>query len=180
LVRLREIASWVLVLSAGQNDKAGRDSTEAVESLGESGLLGLMPPGDSGGSGPGPRTFAAVTATLAEADPSVAMVYLMDILGTTTLAVLKEEIVEFTAVLGIPKAVGVARRISSQEVFSEPPSVSDLCKWGSGVGGISWKRRDICPGTRVPRLAHIRSNNARRGSEALWFYTHMAASGAAW
>ena len=55
-------------------------------SLGESGLLGLMLPADVGGSGLGPRTFAAVIATLAEADASVAMVYLMHILGTATIA----------------------------------------------------------------------------------------------
>ncbi len=82
--KAREIASGVLAPSAGQNDKAGRFSTEAVESLGESGLLALMLPADFGGSGLGPRTFAAVIATLAEADASVAMVYLMHILGTAS------------------------------------------------------------------------------------------------
>ena len=61
--KTREIASRVLAPSAGQNDKTGRFSTEAVESLGKSGLLGLLLPVDFGGSGLGPRTFAAVTAT---------------------------------------------------------------------------------------------------------------------
>jgi alkylation response protein AidB-like acyl-CoA dehydrogenase len=65
VLRAREIASLVLAPSAGQNDKAGRFSTEAVESLGESGLLGLLLPVDFGGSGLGPRTLAVVTATLA-------------------------------------------------------------------------------------------------------------------
>jgi len=86
VLKAREIASRVLAPSAGQNDKAGRFSTDAVESLGESGLLGLLLPVDLGGSGSGPRTFAAVTATLAEADASVAMVYLMHILGTATIS----------------------------------------------------------------------------------------------
>src|SRR3954452_24079440 len=86
VLKAREIASRVLAPSAGQNDKAGRFSTEAVESLGESGLLGLLLPVDFGGSGLGPRTFAVVTATLAEADASVAMVYLMHILGTATIS----------------------------------------------------------------------------------------------
>src|SRR4029077_5511761 len=86
VVRAREIASRVLAPSAGQNDKAGRFSTEAVASLGESGLLGLMLPADVGGLGLGPRTLAVVTATLAEADASVAMVYLMHILGTATIS----------------------------------------------------------------------------------------------
>ena len=85
VLKAREIASRVLAPSAGQNDKAGRFSTEAVVSLGESGLLGLMLPVDFGGSGLGPRTFAAVIATLAEADASVAMVYLMHILGAATI-----------------------------------------------------------------------------------------------
>ena len=84
--KAREIASRVLAPSAGQNDKAGRFSTEAVVSLGESGLLGLMLSVDVGGSGLGPRTFAAVIATLAEADASVAMVYLMHILGAAVIS----------------------------------------------------------------------------------------------
>src|SRR6266480_1316084 len=86
VLKAREIASSVLAPSAGQNDKAGRFSTEAVKSLGESGLLGLLLPVDFGGSALGPRTFAVVTATLAEADASVAMIYLMHVLGTTTIS----------------------------------------------------------------------------------------------
>src|SRR5258708_13677010 len=84
--KAREIASRVLAPAAGENDNAGRFSTEAVESLGESGLLGLLLPGDSGGAGLGPRTFAEVTATLAESDASVAMVYLMHILGAAIIS----------------------------------------------------------------------------------------------
>ena len=84
--KAREIASRVLAPSAGQNDKAGRFSTEAVQALGESGLLGLLLPEQVGGAGLGSRTFAAVTATLAESDASVAMVYLMHILGTATIS----------------------------------------------------------------------------------------------
>src|SRR3982751_6580914 len=64
VLKAQEIARRVLAPSAGQNDKVGRFSTEAVESLGESGLLGLMLSVDVGGSGLGPRTFAAVAATL--------------------------------------------------------------------------------------------------------------------
>src|ERR1700757_309015 len=85
VLKAREIASQVLAPSAGQNDKAGRFSSEAVESLGESGLLGLMLPVEFGGSGLGPRTFATVIATLAESDASVAMVYLMHSAGTATI-----------------------------------------------------------------------------------------------
>ena len=86
VLKAREIASGVLAPSAGQNDKTGRFSTEAIESLGGSGLFGLLLPRDSGGLGLGPRAFAVVMATLAEADASVAMVYLMHILGTAAIS----------------------------------------------------------------------------------------------
>src|SRR5215510_3540540 len=85
-LKAREIASDVLAPSAGQNDTAGRFSTEAVQSLGEAGLLGLLLPVDVGGAGLGPRAFADVTATLAEADASVAMVYVMHILAATSIS----------------------------------------------------------------------------------------------
>jgi alkylation response protein AidB-like acyl-CoA dehydrogenase len=86
VLKAREIASGVLAPSAAQNDAAGRFSTEAIKALGEAGLLGLMLPADSGGAGLGPRTFADVTATIAEADASVAMVYVMHILGAASIA----------------------------------------------------------------------------------------------
>ena len=54
--------------------------------MGNAGLLGLMLPADLGGAALGPRAFAAVTATLAESDASVAMVYLMHICATATIA----------------------------------------------------------------------------------------------
>ena len=85
-LKAQEIASRVLAPSAVQNDKAGRFSTEAVVSLGESGLLGLMLPVELGGLGLGPRTLSAVIATLSETDASVAMVYLMHILGTAAIS----------------------------------------------------------------------------------------------
>jgi alkylation response protein AidB-like acyl-CoA dehydrogenase len=85
-LKARELADRVLAPSAAQNDTAGQFSTEAVRSLGEAGLLGLLLPAELGGAGLGPRTFAAVTATLAEADASVAMVYVMHVLGTASIA----------------------------------------------------------------------------------------------
>jgi alkylation response protein AidB-like acyl-CoA dehydrogenase len=86
LSKAREIADRVLAPAARQNDKEGRFSTEAVDALGRAGLLGLALPTEFGGTGLGPRTFAAVTATLAEADASVAMVYLMHFCATATIA----------------------------------------------------------------------------------------------
>ena len=82
----RDIADRILAPAARQNDKDGRFSSEAVAALGSSGLLAITLPTDIGGSGLGPRTLAAVIATLAESDASTAMVYLMHICATATIA----------------------------------------------------------------------------------------------
>jgi alkylation response protein AidB-like acyl-CoA dehydrogenase len=121
VLKAREIASRVVAPSAGQNDKAARFSTEAVESLGESGLLGLLLPVDFGGSGLGPRTFAAVMATLAEADASVAMVYLMHILGAATIAAARPGAAR--ALMPILQEIGAGRHLSTL-AFSEAGSRS--------------------------------------------------------
>ncbi len=119
--KAREIASRVLEPSAGQNDKAGRFSTEAVASLGESGLLGLMLSADVGGSGLGPRTLAVVTAALAEADASVAMVYLMHILGAATISAARPSAAQ--AVTPVLKEICAGRHLSTL-AFSEAGSRS--------------------------------------------------------
>ncbi|MEP6509243.1 MAG: acyl-CoA dehydrogenase family protein, partial [Gemmatimonadales bacterium] len=80
------IARDVLAPAAADNDKLGRFSTEAVEELGRSGLLGLMLPADVGGAALGPREFADVVAALSEVDASVAMVFLMHTLASVTVA----------------------------------------------------------------------------------------------
>src|SRR6516165_7437732 len=121
VLKAQEIASRVLAPSAGQNDKAGRFSTEAVESLGAAGLLGLMLPVEIGGSGLGPRTFASVAATLAEADASVAMVYLMHILGTATIGAARPGASQ--AVTPILKEIAAGRHLSTL-AFSEAGSRS--------------------------------------------------------
>jgi alkylation response protein AidB-like acyl-CoA dehydrogenase len=121
VLKAREIASHVLVPSAGQNDKAGQFSTDAVEALGESGLLGLLLPVDFGGAGLGPRTFAVVTATLAEADASVAMVYLMHILGTTAISAARPSAGQ--ALAPILREIGAGRHLSTL-AFSEAGSRS--------------------------------------------------------
>jgi alkylation response protein AidB-like acyl-CoA dehydrogenase len=119
--KAREIASRVLAPSAEQNDRVGRFSTEAVASFGESGLLGLMLPADVGGSGLGPRTLAVVTATLAEADASVAMVYLMHILGAATISAARPSAAQ--AVAPILKEICAGRHLSTL-AFSEAGSRS--------------------------------------------------------
>src|SRR6202007_2992796 len=90
-----------------------------VESLGESRLLGLMLPADVGGLGLGPRTFAAVIAALAEADASVAMVYLMHILGAATISAARPSATQ--AVTPILREIGAGRHLSTL-AFSEAGS----------------------------------------------------------
>lgn len=114
-----EIASRVLAPSAAQNDKVGRFSTEAIQSLGESGLLGLLVPADRGGLGLGPRSFAAVTATLAEADASVAMVYVMHICGTAAIAAARQT----PALTPVLNEIAAGRHLSTL-AFSEAGSRS--------------------------------------------------------
>ena len=84
--KAKEIADHILAPAARQNDKDGRFSSEAIAALGPGGLLGITLPTEVGGSALGPRTLAAVIATLAEADASAAMVYLMHICATATIA----------------------------------------------------------------------------------------------
>jgi len=86
----KDIADRILAPAARQNDKEGRFSAEAIAALGPSGLLGIMLPADVGGAGLGPRTLAAVVATFAEADASAAMVYLMHVCATATIASARE------------------------------------------------------------------------------------------
>jgi alkylation response protein AidB-like acyl-CoA dehydrogenase len=80
--RARELTDKTLAASAAQHDKDGSFSKEAVAKLSEAGLLGLVVPKEAGGAGLGPRAFSQVAATLAEADASVAMVYMMHVCGT--------------------------------------------------------------------------------------------------
>ncbi len=80
------VARNVLAPAAADNDKLARFSTEAIEQLGQAGLLGLMLPADVGGAALGPRSFADVVAVLAEVDASVAMVFLMHTLASVTIA----------------------------------------------------------------------------------------------
>ena len=121
VLKAQEIAGRVLTPSAGQNDKAGRFSSEAVESLGESGLLGLMLATDFGGLALGPRSFAAVVAALAEADASVAMVYIMHILGAATISAARPGAAQ--AVTPMLREIAAGRHLSTL-AFSEAGSRS--------------------------------------------------------
>jgi alkylation response protein AidB-like acyl-CoA dehydrogenase len=114
-----QIADQVLAPAARQNDKEGRFSSEAVAALGPAGLLGLSLPADVGGSALGPRSFAAVTAALAEADASVAMVYLMHVCAAATMAAARPG----AAVAPILKEIAAGRHLSTL-AFSEAGSRS--------------------------------------------------------
>jgi alkylation response protein AidB-like acyl-CoA dehydrogenase len=117
--KAKDIADRVLAPAAMPNDKEGRFSTEAVEALGQAGFLGLMLPAELGGAGLGLRTFAAVTSTLAEADASVAMVYLMHQCATVTIAAAQRT----AAVEQILKEIGTGKHLSTL-AFSEAGSRS--------------------------------------------------------
>jgi len=115
----REIAERVLTPAARQNDKEGRFSVEAVAALGPAGLLGLILPAEAGGPALGPRTFAAVVEALAQADASVAMVYLMHICATATIAAARAG----ASVTPILKEIAAGRHLSTL-AFSEAGSRS--------------------------------------------------------
>jgi alkylation response protein AidB-like acyl-CoA dehydrogenase len=119
LSNVKEIADRVLAPAARQSDKEGRFSTEAVDALGRARLLGLLLPAESGGLGLGPSTFAAVTATLAEADASVAMVYLMHVCAAATIAAARPG----AAVAQTLKEIADGRHLSTL-AFSEAGSRS--------------------------------------------------------
>jgi alkylation response protein AidB-like acyl-CoA dehydrogenase len=82
----KDLADRILAPAARQNDKDARFPSEAIAALGSAGLLGITLPAEIGGSALGPRTIAAVVATLAEVDASAAMIYLMHICATATIA----------------------------------------------------------------------------------------------
>ena len=119
LARAEELADRVLRPAARTNDKEGQFSTEAVVALSEAGLLGLILPIELGGSALGPRTFAGVTAAIASADASVAMVFLMHTLATATIAAAQPR-EQFQDVLA---QIGAGRHLSTL-AFSEAGSRS--------------------------------------------------------
>lgn len=119
LSKAKEIADRVLAPSAAQRDKEAKFSDESVAGLGEAGLLGLMLPAEVGGAGLGPRSFAAVTSTLAEADASAAMVYLMHMSAAAMIAGARPD----AAVAPVLKDIAAGRHLSTL-AFSEAGSRS--------------------------------------------------------
>lgn len=83
--KTRAVVEKFIAPVASKNDKERRFNREAITALGEAGLFGLLVPTAQGGLGLGPRQFSAVVTTMAEADPSVAMVYVMHVCGTACI-----------------------------------------------------------------------------------------------
>jgi alkylation response protein AidB-like acyl-CoA dehydrogenase len=67
-------------------DRNAQFPEEAVKLLAERGFFGLFLPSDVGGGGQPPAVFAGVVEQLAQACSSTAMIYVMHIAGTQTLA----------------------------------------------------------------------------------------------
>src|SRR3974390_3528313 len=115
----KELADRVLAPAARRNDKEGRFSSEGVTAFGSAGFLGMMLAAEMGGAALGSRTFAAVVATLAEADASVAMVYLMHVCAAATIAAARNG----AAVAPTLQEIAAGRHLSTL-AFSETGSRS--------------------------------------------------------
>ena len=109
-----------------------------------------MLPTDVGGSALGPRTFAAVIATLAEADASVAMVYLMHVCATATIAAARPG----AAVAPTLKEIAAGRHLSTL-AFSEAGSRSHfwapVSRAQRNGAGVHLTRKEVVGDERRPR-----------------------------
>lgn len=86
ITKARDVADRCIAPHAGAHDQNGSFPREAIKELGAAGLLGLTVPAANGGWGLGPKALAEIIAIVAEADASVAMVYMMHLLGTVCIA----------------------------------------------------------------------------------------------
>jgi len=71
---------------ADEADRSARFPRESIDALAKAGLFGLCVPKEFGGRGEGPRAFAAVVETLAQACGSAAMIYVMHVTATQAIA----------------------------------------------------------------------------------------------
>ncbi len=105
---------------ASDNDTNGRFPASAVDSLAAKGLLGLMVSQELGGSGLGPRAFSEVAAVLAEADPSLGMIYVMHVCASACFSAASANSPAASAVL---KEMAAGKHLSTL-AFSEKGSRS--------------------------------------------------------
>jgi isovaleryl-CoA dehydrogenase len=82
---LQRVIDEVVGPNAGEADASGVFPREAVDALGEAGILGLVVPADAGGGGQGLRAAAEVIRRLSEVCGSTAMVVLMHYAGTVVI-----------------------------------------------------------------------------------------------
>src|SRR5437764_2690174 len=80
------VARDVLAKHAADVDKQARWPAEGIDALKAGGFLGLTVPASHGGAGQGPRVFASVVSKLAEGCASTAMIYLMHVVATQSIA----------------------------------------------------------------------------------------------
>ena len=164
----KDIADRVLAPAARENDKEGRFSSEAIKAFGPAGLLGLMLPADIGGSALGPRTFAAVVSALAEADASVAMVYLMHVCAAATIAAARN------GATVAPTLQGDRRRAAFVDAGIQRDGVAQPFL-GAGLAGATKRGRSSHHGQKVVRdqrrpsrqLCGLDAGSARRRSDQL-------------
>jgi alkylation response protein AidB-like acyl-CoA dehydrogenase len=86
LSRAETVARDVLAKHAVDVDRDARWPEESITAIAQSGLLGLTVPAANGGAGQGPATFARVLSRLSEHCASTAMIYLMHVCATQTIA----------------------------------------------------------------------------------------------
>jgi alkylation response protein AidB-like acyl-CoA dehydrogenase len=84
--RAEAIARDVLAKHAVDVDRDVRWPAESIGAISQAGLLGLTVPSANGGAGQGPVTFARVVCRLSEHCASTAMIYLMHVCATQTIA----------------------------------------------------------------------------------------------
>ncbi|MCW3098983.1 MAG: acdA 1 [Chthonomonadaceae bacterium] len=79
--KARNVAEDGISRHAVEVDRDSRFPTEAIQALGDAGLMGLTVPTEYAGQGQGLRTAAAVLDEIAQRDASAGMVYLMHLCG---------------------------------------------------------------------------------------------------
>ena len=84
--KARQVADDVIASHAADVDRNSRFPTEAMEALGNAGLLGLTVPAEFGGLEQGLRTAVAVLDEIAQRDASVGMITLMHLCGVACYA----------------------------------------------------------------------------------------------